>query len=136
MRIPIVLIIFLTGYVAGSGTTYIAYSELSDEKEPITDLTDDRDDRSLDGHSSTLLKYKKDKCLIINKWDCPPGWCPPYQCSPGCQEDLAECETNLEGIKEWCDPACHEALEECYTDLRNGNNCYSRYYIGSYWGFK
>lgn len=72
----------------------------------------------------SIIQYKHGKCLVINKIDCPPDWCPPFACAPGCQDDLNKCQENYKTIQKFCDVNCQENLDECLQMLTETRNHY------------
>jgi hypothetical protein len=80
-----------------------------------------------EGASSDVIHYKKGKCLIINRLQCPPGWGPVTVLK--CEEKLSECQGNYEALQKFCNVNCQEDLEVCYDELRQAKDyCYSSQY--------
>lgn len=86
----------------------------------------------VEGVESNIIQYKKGKCLIVNKLNCPPGWGPISIMK--CEEKLSECQGNYEAIQKFCDVNCQESLEACLLDLQyeKEKRLYGEPYLGYY----
>lgn len=82
-----------------------------------------RDTHKKDGVDAEIYQYKKGKCLIINRLDCPPGWGPITVLK--CEDKLEKCESKYEALQKFCNVNCEEDLEACQQDLQYvRENCF------------
>lgn len=97
-------------------SAFVGVSYLRAESEPHEkDVLEA--DNSVTMRCECLYSKNGKRCIQINRFACPKGW-GPQPATPGCDDELEECESALDGIKAWCDPACFESLEDCLQELQ------------------
>ena len=98
-------------FIKRSTEEEVAFSsqqEISETIDPIIEKETTLKDQS-------VIQYKKGKCLIINRFDCPSSWGPATV--RDCEEQLDVCEEKHKALQKFCNPYCEEELESCQEEL-------------------
>jgi hypothetical protein len=110
---------------------YILFSD-NDTPEVIVkeadEITETLVEEAPTPRDQSIINYKKGKCLVINRFDCPKGWGPSHV--KDCEVKLERCDMLYDSLQKFCNVQCEEELIECQEEMRRLNDSY--YYDNLY----